>query len=124
MASFKQVAFAGAFLCASSLAAPVDEKRDVDTRYPYKGPAVPVFDWVDPTVNGNGKGFTRLTEPPAVKPEHAKPSNNINVINMAYVPGGMNIHFQTAFGLGENPSVAWGSSSGDLSHTATGSSTT
>jgi len=29
--------------------------RDVDTRFPYTGPAVPVGDWVDGTVNGNGK---------------------------------------------------------------------
>jgi len=43
-------------------------KRDVDTRFPYTGPAVPIGDWVDATVNGNGKGFIRLVEPPAVAP--------------------------------------------------------
>ena len=29
----------------------------VDTTYPYTGPAIPIGDWVDQTVNGNGKGF-------------------------------------------------------------------
>jgi acid phosphatase len=48
-------------------AAPQQEKRDVYTNYPYTGPAVPVGDWVDPTINGNGKGFPRLVEPAAVK---------------------------------------------------------
>jgi hypothetical protein len=54
------------------------EARDVDTRFPYKGPAVPIGDWVDQTVNGNGKGFPRLTEPPAVKPKSSKPTNNVS----------------------------------------------
>jgi hypothetical protein len=49
-------------------AAPPPAKRDVDTRYPYTGPAIPAGDWVDPTVNGNGKGFPRLVEPLAVQP--------------------------------------------------------
>lgn len=80
----------------------------VDTSFPYTGPAVPVGDWVDPSVNGNGKGFPRLVEPPAVKPAKKDPSNNVNVISLAYVPGGINIHYQTPFGLGEAPSVKWG----------------
>jgi acid phosphatase len=70
-------------------------KRDVDTRFPYTGPKVPVGDWVDPTINGNGKGFPRLVEAPAVKPSSSKPSNNINVISVSYIPNGVNIHFQT-----------------------------
>jgi hypothetical protein len=32
-------------------------ERDVDARYPYTGPIVPIGDWIDPTINGNGKGF-------------------------------------------------------------------
>lgn len=120
-------ALVGALLTSASVAAPLDAKikdRDVDTRYPYKGPTVVVADWVDPTVNGNGKGFYRINEPPAVKPKHANPSNNVNVISMAYVPGGINIHYQTAFGLGEAPVVMWGRTPDDLRHTATGATTT
>jgi hypothetical protein len=50
-----------------------DKKRDVDTRYPYTGPEIPIGDWIDATVNGNGKGFIRLVEPPAVAPrKHAE----------------------------------------------------
>lgn len=45
---------------------PIQIKRDVDLRYPYTGPEIPIGDWVDATVNGNGKGFIRLVEPPAV----------------------------------------------------------
>jgi hypothetical protein len=98
--------------------------RDVDETYPYTGPAIPVGDWVDPTVNGNGKGFPRLVEPPAVKPASANPTNNINVISLAYFPKGMNIHFQTPFGLGTAPKVAWGTSHKSLDKTATGISRT
>src|ERR1700722_17292111 len=96
-----------ALLALSAVAAASPIKRTVDTMYPYTGPDVPVGDWVDPTVNGNGKGFPRLVEPPAVKPASANPTNNINVISLAYLPKGMNIHFQTPFGLGVAPSVAW-----------------
>jgi hypothetical protein len=92
----------------------------VDETYPYTGPAVPIGDWVDNTVNGNGKGFPRLSMPPAVKPASANPSNNINVVSTSYTPGGINIHYQTAFGLGASPSVQWGSSASDLSNTASG----
>ncbi|RMZ84776.1 hypothetical protein DV737_g889, partial [Chaetothyriales sp. CBS 132003] len=82
----------------------------VDTTYPYTGPAVPVGDWVDPTVTGNGKGFARLVESPAVKPARKNPTNNVNVIQLSYLPQGINIHYQTPFGLGEPPSVKWGTS--------------
>ena len=98
--------------------------RDVDTRFPYTGPDVPVADWVDPDPNGNGKGFIRLVEPPAVKPSSSKPSNNINVINTAFVPGGINIHYQTPFGLGKAPTVKYGPKHNDLCYTAHGASTT
>lgn len=96
----------------------------VDTMYPYTGPAVPVGDWVDQTVNGNGKGFPRLVEPPAVTPSSSSPTNNINVISLAYLPTGMNIHFQTPFGLDAAPSVNWGTTSTSLDQLATGTSRT
>jgi acid phosphatase len=95
-------------------------RASVDTSFPYTGPAVPVGDWVDPSVNGNGKGFPRLVEPPAVKPAKANPSNNVNVISLAYVPGGINIHYQTPFGLGVDPSVRWGEKEGSLGSVQTG----
>jgi hypothetical protein len=99
-------------------------KRDVDTRFPYTGPKVPIGDWVDQTVKGNGKGFPRLVEAPAVKPVAAKPKNNVNVISVAYIPNGVNIHYQTPFGLGEDPSVMWGTKENSLSKKATGSTIT
>jgi hypothetical protein len=105
---------------------PVNEKlevRDVDTRFPYTGPTIPVGDFVDPTVNGNGKGFPRLVEAPAVTPG-SNPTNNVNVISLSYVPGGVNIHYQTPFGLGAAPIVKWGASPSKLSFTAAGTSTT
>jgi hypothetical protein len=108
-------------LSAMAHAAPV-----VDTVYPYTGPDIPVGDWVDPTVNGNGKGYPRLVEPPAVTPASANPTNNINVIALAYLPTGMNIHFQTPFGLGTNvaPSIRYGKSPGLLNEMAAGISRT
>lgn len=112
-----------AVLAHASVAAP-PVARDVDESFPYTGPAVPIGDWVDQTINGNGKGFPRLEEAPAVKPKSKSPTNNINVISLAYVPNGVNIHYQTPFGLGEAPSVRWGTSSSDLSKTATGRSHT
>jgi hypothetical protein len=99
-------------------------KRDVYTNYPYTGPTVPVGDWVDQSINGNGKGFPRLVEPPAVKPNSKNPSNNINVISVSYIPNGANIHFQTPFGLGQAPTVHWGTTSGKLCNTATGATKT
>lgn len=118
-------ALLGALLSALSVEAlPTLEARDVDTRFPYTGPAVPVGDWVDPTINGNGKGFPRLVEPPAVKPAKAKPSNNVNVISLSYVPHGVNIHYQTPFGLGVAPTVHYGTHPNDLCNKVTGHSTT
>ena len=117
----------GAISATLAIYVPKDDSldaRDVDTFYPYTGPAVPVGDWVDPSVNGNGKGFPRLVEPPAVVPSSADPTNNVNVVALSYIPGGINIHYQTPFGLGENPSVKWGKSAADLSSTATGYSNT
>ena len=106
------------------MSAPTEEKRDVDTRFPYTGPTVPIGDWVDQTIQGNGKGFPRLIESPAVTPANKTPTNNINVISLAYLPTGINIHFQTPFGLSGAPSVKWGQTSSDLSKTVTGNTTT
>lgn len=116
----------GAILGAQFVEAhPADAvKRDVYTNYPYTGPAVPVGDWVDQTINGNGKGFPRLVEPPAVVPQSKKPTNNVNVISVSYVPNGVNVHFQTPFGLGEAPTVHWGEKSDNLCNTATGQTAT
>jgi hypothetical protein len=96
----------------------------VDETYPYTGPAIPVGDWVDPSVNGNGKGFPRLVEPPAVVPGTSNPTNNVNVIALSYIPNGINIHYQTPFGLGTAPSVKWGTTVTDLDYQATGNSHT
>lgn len=98
--------------------------RDVYTNYPYNGPAIPIGDPVDQTVNGNGKGFPRLHEPPAVQPSSPNATNNINTIALAYVPGGMNIHFSTPFGLDGKPSVKYGSDASQLTMNATGSTKT
>ncbi|CAN8104726.1 unnamed protein product [Discula destructiva] len=99
--------------------------RDVDKLYPYTGPEIPVGDWVDPSVNGvPGKGFPRLTEAPAVVPASANPTNNINVISLSYVPEGINVHFQTPFGLDEDPKLFWGESPRKLNCLATGKSST
>jgi acid phosphatase len=93
---------------------------DVDTTYPYTGPAVPIGDWVDQTINGNGKGFPRLVEAPAVAPGSPNPTNNINVISLSYLPNGINVHYQTPFGLGVAPSVNWGTSASNLNQQAAG----
>ncbi|KAF4978012.1 hypothetical protein FDECE_18280, partial [Fusarium decemcellulare] len=119
MKSIATPCFLSAILAGLARSAPT-----VDEKYPYRGPAVPVGDWVDPSVNGNGRGFPRLVEPPAVKPGSANPSNNVNVISLSYVRGGINIHYQTPFGLGVAPSVQWGTSAWVLKNKATGSSTT
>ena len=97
---------------------------DFVTTYPYTGPAVPIGDWLDPTINGNGKGFPRLVESPAITPSSSTPSNNINVVSLSYLPDGIHIHYQTPFGLGVSPSVKWGTSASSLSQTATGVSQT
>jgi acid phosphatase len=98
-------------------------KRDVDTLYPYTGPAIPIGDLSDQTVqgNGNGKGYKRLRMPPAVTPTPGlEVTNNINVISTSYFPGGVNIHFQTPFGIGCEPYVYWGESPTKLKRVAHG----
>lgn len=102
------------------LAATVKAAPTVDTTYAYTGPAIPVGDWVDPTVNGNGKGFPRLVEPPAVKPSTKNPANNVNVIQLSYLPNGINVHYQTPFGLGVSPTIIWGTTAGKLDSQAYG----
>ena len=79
---------------------------------------------MDQTVNGDGTGFPRLVEPPAVKPASANPTNNVNVVALSYIPDGMSIHYQTPFGLGEAPSIQWGTTATDLDYHATGYSHT
>ncbi|KAL5337519.1 hypothetical protein BJX70DRAFT_399655 [Aspergillus crustosus] len=100
-------ATASAILVALSAAA-AHARPAVDTSYLYTGPGIPIGDWVNPTVNDNGKGYPRLVEPPAVRPKPAHPTNNVNVISLSYVPNGMHIHYQTPFGLGVAPSIRWG----------------
>lgn len=119
MKSASTNALLGALLAVAAEAAPT-----ADELYPYTGPKVPVGDWMDPTVKGNGNGFVRLVEPPAVKPASSNPTNNVNVISISYIPNGINIHYQTPYGLGESPSVKWGSGASELSNTATGKSVT
>ncbi|KAF9065538.1 acid phosphatase AphA [Rhodocollybia butyracea] len=100
-------------------------RPDVDTAFPYTGPAVPIADWVDQTINGNGKGFPRLTKPPAVEPKSKRPTNNINVITTSYIPSGINIHFQTPFGIGRSaPEVKFGRSAHELNQKAVGTTHT
>lgn len=111
----RTTAAAVALLAAAAHARPV-----VDESYPYTGPTVPVGDWVDPTVKGNGKGYPRLVEAPAVKPASENPTNNVNVISLSYLPNGIHIHYQTPFGLGVAPSVKWGSNPYSLDKVATG----
>ena len=121
----KSIIVAGVIGTAGLVSALPPLKRDVDTRFAYTGPAIPVGDWADQTVQGNGKGFPRLVEAPAVKPSSSKPSNNINVISVAYAAaGGVNIHYQTPFGLDGSPSVHWGTSKGNLNKVAKGSTST
>lgn len=88
----------------------------VDTTYTYTGPAVPIADPVNPTLTYNGTGLPRLSEPPAVRPPPgSNPTNNINVIALSYIPGGMNVHFQTPFGLDGEACVNWGTDKNNLS---------
>ena len=111
-----------AALVSAALLASVDAVPTVDESYPYTGPDTPVGDWVNPTVKGNGKGYPRLVEPPAVKPSSDKPTNNINVVSLSYAGDGVNIHYQTPFGLDGVPAIKWGRSADALSNTATGAS--
>lgn len=108
-------------LCAILAAA---APAPVYTNYPYNGPAVPIGDWVDNTINGNGKGFPRLAMPPAVHPSSDSPTNNINVISLSYMPTGVNVHFQTPFGLTTDPQVSYGTSASSLTKSATGTTRT
>lgn len=116
---------ASAIAAGFVLASVAQAKPTVDTSAPYTGPKTPIGDWVNQDVNGNGKGYPRLSEPPAVKPATANPTNNINVISIAYAGAdGVNIHYQTPFGLTEDPTVQWGSDANKLSNKATGASHT
>jgi len=100
-------ALVGALTLAASVQAhPQLKPRVVDTRFPYTGPAVPIGDWVDQTVNGNGKGFPRLHEAPAVTPATSNPTNNVNVISLSFMPSGVNVHYQTVRNL-ENRLSDW-----------------
>lgn len=110
-------------LATLASAAPAQDKRDVDTAYPYNGPEIPIGDLVDHSVKGNGTGYRRLREPPAVRP-HGEVTNNINVISTAFWPGGMNIHFQTPFGIGEDPRIFYGESKDKLKRVAKGTTHT
>ena len=105
-------------LALARVAAPAP--APVYTNYPYTGPAMPIGDWVDNSINGNGKGFTRLAMPPAVQPGPESPTNNINVISLSYMPTGVNVHFQTPFGLSSEPEVLWGISPDSLTMSTTG----
>ena len=119
-----------AILVAATLvhSAPVpDVEVGVDTLYPYIGPAIPIADLVDHTVNGNAStpGFKRLWEAPAVMPPSGQTvMNNINVISLSYIPGGMNIHFQTPHGIGGEACVDWGEAPGQLWTNTKGTTTT
>lgn len=107
--------------------APVHLARDVDTMYPYTGPEIPIGDLSDQTVQGNGKGdsYKRLRMPPAVTPAPGSTvTNNINVISTSYFPNGVNIHFQTPFGIGGEPCVYWGESPFKLKKVSKGSTHT
>jgi hypothetical protein len=48
----------------------------------------------------------------------------INVINTAYIPNGINVHFSTPFGLSSAPTVKYGPKPYDLCYTAHGTSKT
>ena len=94
---------------------------EIDQSQPYKGPAVPIMDPTDQTISGNGQGYIRLWEAPAVMPIPGNPiTNNINIISLSYLPGGMNVHFSTPFGIGGNPVVNWGTDVLSLTNSTTG----
>ena len=95
------------------------------TRYPYTGPAIPNADPGDQTINGNGVGYPRIKEPPAVvPPEGSVVTNNINVIALSYLPTGMTVHFQTPFGIGADPMIMWGTSADCIKNKTSGSTET
>ncbi|KAJ3032235.1 hypothetical protein HDV00_007756 [Rhizophlyctis rosea] len=111
-------------LAALALPLAANAAPTVDTRFPYNGPITPVGDWVNNAVQSNGKGFPRLVEPPAVTPRKENPKNNVNVIQLSYIPEGINIHYQTPFGLGQRPTIEWGTSKRNLGHVAIGETST
>lgn len=99
--------------------------REVDTSFPYNGPEIPFGDPVNPTLDGSKGGYPRLWEPPAVTPPPGNTvTNNINVISSALFPGGINIHFQTPFGIGCDPVIEWGESKDKLKKKSKGKTTT
>ena len=126
MWSTVHLALLGASYVAAIPSPQIVKARDVDTSRPYTGPAVPVGDWADQTVDGNGKGdaFPRINQPPAVWPTSLNPTNNINTILLSYVPGGINIHFSTPFGIGGEPCVNWGTDQYNLNTNVKGSTST
>ena len=111
----------GLVLLKLAHAAPAPLTPYVDTAYPYTGPKVPVGDWVNQAIDNHGSGgYARITEPPAVLPSYPNPTNNINVISLAFTPGGMHVHFQTPFGIDGEPCVIWGTEIGNLNQTTKG----
>lgn len=106
------------------VAAPI-AGRDVDLAYPYNGPEIPIGDPGNPTLDASKGGFQRIWQPPAVTPTPGKKvTNNINVISSALFPGGINIHFQTPYGIGGEPCVEWGEKRNKLKKLAKGKTTT
>jgi hypothetical protein len=61
------------------------EPQHVDETNPYNGPAIPVCDLVDTTIEGDGTKLIRLVGALAVKLASANATNSINVIALAYV---------------------------------------
>lgn len=59
-----------------------------------------------------------------MKPASKNPSNNVNVIQLSYVPGGMNIRYQTPFGIDGVPTIQWGTQPNAVHNTATGTTKT
>lgn len=115
----------GALLANAAPAPAAPAKRYVDTTYPYTGPEIPVGDPFNPTLDASKGGFPRLYEPPAVSPPPgAVVTNNINVISTALFPGGVNVHFQTSFGIGGAPVVKYGRDPKQLDQEATGTTHT
>ena len=109
----------GLLLASSALAAPF--YPHVDTQHPYTGPAIPNSDPGDQTLEGNGLGFPRLYQHPAVQPlPGATVTNNINVISLSYLPQGMTVHFQTSFGIDGEPCIWWGTVPDQLNNNTKG----
>lgn len=123
------VSLLGALLAQASPApapGPVHpHKRYVDTTHPYVGPVIPIGDPANPTLDASKGGYPRLWEPPAVSPPPGVAvTNNINVISTALFPGGVNVHFQTPYGIGGRPVVKYGKHPHELDQEATGTTHT